>query len=119
MNKYYVLSDFEAYDMEVTAWNNGHQNPTGSGYGFKLSAHDRDTNFQRDWKTIFVLLPGLPRAIEVNVEKKSFWNSTCRELISKELGQWMIHNKYAPWSSGTPPKFRLYPDEGNHFRLEI
>jgi hypothetical protein len=36
--------------MIVTAWNNGKNNPSGSGYGFKVDIKDRDIYFNKDWK---------------------------------------------------------------------
>lgn len=104
--------------MEVTAWNNGSHHSTGAGYGFKVLADDRDKYFQRSWRTVFVSLPRVEGTVEVNVAKPSFWGSSCRELINREFGRWLIENGYAPWRSGAPPKFQLRHTEGNHFRLE-
>lgn len=104
--------------MDVTAWNNGQHHSTGAGYGFKISVEDRDANFQKPWKTVFVSLPGSPQEVEVNVAKPSFWGATCRELISREFGRWLIENGYAPWPSGAPPKFCLRPRSDNHFELD-
>jgi hypothetical protein len=104
--------------MEVTAWNNGEHRSTGAGYGIKVNAIDRDRYFQRSWKTVFVSLPGNEREIEVNISKLSFWGDICRELINREFGRWLLENGYAPWPSGTPPKFHLHHTSGNHFRLE-
>jgi hypothetical protein len=104
--------------MEVTAWNNGSHHSTGAGYGFKLDAGDRDRYFRRSWKTVFVSLLGVEGAVEVNVAKPSFWGASCRELISREFGRWLIDNGFAPWPLGTPPKFQLRPTSGNHFKLD-
>lgn len=104
--------------MKVTAWNNGQHHPTGAGYGFKISTNDRDNYFQRSWTTVLVSIPGVNQPVEVNVAKASFWSATCRELISREFGRWLIRNAYAPWSSGKPPKFELIPTTGNRFRLQ-
>ena len=104
--------------MEVTAWNNGSHHASGGGYGFKLRAEDRDRYFQRSWKTVFVSLPGVTDAVEVNVAKSSFWSASCRELISREFGRWLIENRYAPWQSGAPPKFQLRHSGSNRFKLE-
>ena len=104
--------------MEVTAWNNGQHYPTGAGYGFKVGAADRDKCFQRSWSTVFVSLPDAKEEVQVNIAKPSFWSATCRELISREFGRWLIQSGYAPWPSGAPPKFRLTPKNGNHFRLQ-
>ena len=43
-------------------------------------------------------------SVEVNVDKASFWGG-CRELISAEIGRWMLDRSYAPWPKGKPPKF--------------
>ena len=103
--------------MDVTAWNNGQRHRTGAGYGFKLSAEDRDRHFKKIWPTVFVSLPGVTQEVEVNIAKSSFWGRTCRELISRDFGQWLIARHYAPWASGNPPKFELVPIGGNHFKL--
>ena len=42
-----------------------------------------------------------------NTDKPSFWNDTCRELISKEIGLWLIRNGKAPWMKGHPSKLQL------------
>lgn len=105
--------------MEATAWNNGEHHATGAGYGFKIHAEDRDTYFERSWKTVFVSLPGEELEVEVNISKSSFWNDACRELINQEFGKWLLKKGYAPWQSGAPPKFRLLHQSSNHFRLKI
>lgn len=103
--------------MQVTAWTNGQHHRTGAGYGFKLLADDRDRYFDKSWSTVFVSLPGVPKEVEVNVSKASFWSNTCRELVSREVGLWLREHGYAPWASGNPPKFDLAPVRGNHFKL--
>jgi hypothetical protein len=104
--------------MEATAWNNGRHHSTGAGYGFKIGAKDRDRYFQRSWSTVFVSLPEMNQEVEVNIAKPPFWSATCRELISREFGRWLIKYGYAPWPSGVPPKFRLTPTNSNHFKVE-
>jgi hypothetical protein len=104
--------------MIVTAWNNGQHNNSGAGYGVKLSALDRDRIFDTSWRHIFLKLEGELREIEVNIAKNSFWGDTCRELIKKEIGQWMIANNLAPWPRGKPPKLELEPVKDNHFILK-
>jgi hypothetical protein len=103
--------------MQVTAWSNGQHHRTGAGYGFKLRAEDRDCYFDKSWSTVFVSLPGVPKEVEVNVAKSSFWGGSCRELISLDFGRWLRERGYAPWASGAPPKFDLAPVRGNHFKL--
>ena len=102
--------------MKVTAWNNGEHRSSGAGYGIKISAEDRDLYFDKHSKTVRIRLPD-GKDIEVNVAKSSFWNETCRELISKELGLWLIDGGYAPWPKGHPPNFELKPNR-DHFELK-
>lgn len=103
--------------MIVTAWKNGTPSPTGAGYGVKLAASDRDRFFDRNWKSVCLLLEGSPDVIEVNIDKPSFWGNTCRELISAEIGRWLIHNGLVPWPKGQPPTLSLNALEGNTFAL--
>jgi len=102
--------------MKVTAWNNGKHHRTGAGYGLKLAASDRDRYFHRSWKTVFVHFPDGEEA-EVNTAKASFWNESCRELISQKIGQWLIETRKAPWPAGAPPKFELIPQRARNFKL--
>lgn len=92
--------------MKVTAWNNGQHSTSGAGYGVKLSLEDRDEEFDRRWRAISMELEGGPK-IEINVEKDSFWNHTCRELIHAEIGRWLRGCGLAPWPKGEPPKLEL------------
>lgn len=101
--------------MIVTAWNNGKYHESGAGYGFKVSVKDRDRFFRRHWDTVLLELEGKETAIEVNINKRSFWGPRCRELISREIGRWLRENGYAPWPKGKPPKFLLEPLAGNRF----
>ena len=104
--------------MEVTAWNNGQHHTTGAGYGFKLSIEDRDRFFNKEWQSIFLSIPDATGEVEINIAKSSFWNQSCRELISKEIGNWLIKSDLAPWPSRQPPKFILERKEGNHFQVK-
>ncbi|MBA3516331.1 MAG: hypothetical protein H0T75_01465 [Rhizobiales bacterium] len=97
-------------EIVVTAWNNG-----GPGYGFKMSAADRNSCLKREWGAIELYLPGHAQPIRVNIDKDSMWNDTCREVISKDIGAWMRSTGIAPWPAGSPPKFRLTPRSERSF----
>ena len=103
--------------MKVKAWSNGSNNPDGNGYGLKINSHDRDNAFRHDWKTIFLDLEGESSPVEININKPSFWNKTCRELISVKIGKWLIKNGLAPCEKGHPPEIVLEQIDGNRFRL--
>lgn len=102
--------------MKVTAWNNGNFHQTGAGYGFKISVADRDLYFARAWRSVLITLPN-GSEIEVNTYKASFWNDSCREFISKEIGSWLIESGHAPWPKQAPPAFELQPTGERHFTL--
>lgn len=104
--------------MIVTGWNSGKHFESGAGYGLKLSIDDRDKYFRKKWSTIFVELPNNSVPIEISIEKPSFWNKTCRELISQEIGRWLRSEGLAPWTKGKPPKFKLTPNGDKKFKVE-
>ena len=95
--------------MIWTAWPNGRSHQSGAGYGLTVSAADRDRHFDRSWGTVFIELPSSPHSVvaEANIDKDAFWTGTCRHLISKDIGSWMIQAGYAPWPKGAPPKFTV------------
>lgn len=92
--------------MVVVGWNSGRHEKTGAGYGVKINRQDRDSFFRKEWKSVVVLLPD-GKQVEINIDKPSFWNDTCRELISKEIGSWLRSEGLAPWPKGKPPRFEL------------
>ncbi|KAF0105242.1 MAG: hypothetical protein FD147_2633 [Chloroflexi bacterium] len=103
--------------MIVKAWNNGTHHNDGNGYGIKITSRDRDQYFDPSWKTIILDLDGENALVEVNINKTSFWTEACRELISKEIGKWLIKNKLAPWPVGKPPVLEMVQMGERHFRL--
>ena len=96
--------------MIVTAWNNGRHHATGAGYGLKINAADRDQYFRREWQSVILILEGEDGTIEINVDKPSFWNASCRELISAEVGRWLLKNGLAPWPKSRPPRLNFGTD---------
>ena len=104
--------------ISATAWNNGQHHRSGAGYGLKISRTDRDRFFRREWRTVQLQI-GTDTPIVVNIDKPSFWNDQCRELISAELGRWMLANHLAPWPSGEPPHIALIPREPGKFDIRL
>lgn len=98
--------------MTVTAWTNGK-----TGYGIKIAKCDRDKYFKPEWEKVSVTLPNGKLAI-TNVDKKSFWNDTCRELISFEFRNWFKDAGIINWQKGNPPNFELVPIDDKKFKLE-
>ena len=102
----------------VTAWNNGDHSKTGSGYGLKISIDDRDNYFKKSAKSVVLHLSGKSGTISVNTDKPSFWSPLCRELVSKDIGAWLIANKMGKWARGSPPKLTMVSLGNNVFRLK-
>ena len=97
------------FPFPATAWTNGARSRTGAGYDLRISAEDRDKHFERRWNTVTLRMIGerTTRVAEANVDKTSFWDGTCRELINAEIGQWFIENGFDRWTHGIPPRFRM------------
>lgn len=101
-------NEIPAPQMIWTAWHNAGHDILSGGYGFRISASDRDKYFRREWSSVTIALPKADRYLlaSANVDKESFWRD-CRELISNEIGSWMIEQGLAPWPKGAPPKFNV------------
>jgi len=105
--------------MIVKAWNNGSHRIDGNGYGIKILIHDRDRYFDSSWKTISVVLEGYNEPIYVNINKASFWNNTCHELIDKEIGKWLIEHHLDRWQYRRPPELELIQIGERKFLLKV
>jgi hypothetical protein len=91
-----------------TAWKGGAGSLlSGGGYGIKIKIGDRDEFFRREWGNVQLIIPGIDIPVSVNIDKDSFWNDTCHELISTHLGRWMLSEGLAPWRKGHPPRIVL------------
>ncbi|MDD5456320.1 MAG: hypothetical protein PHV30_04725 [Candidatus Margulisbacteria bacterium] len=105
--------------MIVTCWKGGNGNVFDPiGYGLKVAIQDRDKYFNSNWDNIRVELNDNITVL-IKTNKKSFWNNSCHELISVEVGKWLIENNIAPWPKGNPPKLRLDLISNNYFKLSI
>jgi len=101
--------------MTVTAWKSGKHRESGGGYGLKVAVDDRDEYFKREWKYIVLELEGSSILVKPNVDKPSFWNEICHELIDQGIGKWLISNGLAPWPKQHPPKLRMEQVFENRF----
>lgn len=104
--------------MKWVAWNNGQRSSSGAGYGLRVPVADRNKYFKRSWKSVTLeLRTGRTyRCVKVNLDKPSFWEN-CPELISKEIGQWLIRRGCGTWPSGNPPRFDVTHPGGRVFRV--
>ena len=96
-------------EIVATAWNIGKHHRTGAGCGLEVSVVGRDNSFERRWGAVALWLPDAAHPIQVNIDKPSFWSSTCRDLISSDIGRWLLKRRMAPWPPGNPPRFKLRP----------
>lgn len=88
-------------------------------YGFKISVKDRDKYISKNWADIILELPTNEGYIKAkcNINKASFWNETCHEIIKKEIAEWLVDNGYDHWPFGRPYKFDVVYIQDNKFRL--
>jgi type IV secretion system protein VirD4 len=108
--------DVESSGFVATAWKNS-VSWESAAYGLKITREDRDKFFKREWKTVSLRLPNGVIAT-ANVDKDSFWNDTCRELISAEIGAWLRDAKLAPWPDRSPPRVEIIPESAQSFRVQ-
>jgi hypothetical protein len=102
-----------------TAWNNGKFHSSGAGYGFKVSIQDRDRYFNRAWKEakLVLLFRDGSKEEKVNIAKPSFWSDRCHEIISKQIGLWLMECGLAPWPSRSKPKLQAVVLGAGRFEL--
>lgn len=103
----------------VSAWNNGTHYPAHAAYGIKVKRKDRDKHFNRKWKSVLLKLRGKGGYVTVNLDKKSFWDPHCRELVSKDIGVWLKKNRQIPWMKSCPPRMLMEHVKGNKFRIRL
>lgn len=89
------------------AWKNGKHLANNTLYGIRITAKDRDAYFKREWKSVILYLNGEPQSVMVNIDKDSFWEADCIELINNKIKYWLNKNKKIPWPKGYPPEVIL------------
>ena len=98
-----------------SAWKNGAFEDPNVSYGLKVPVVDRKLHFSRKHPEVVLEIPFSSGAdsVKLDISKESFWNDTCRELISVRIGEWLKEQGVVPWASGRPPKVRVeVVDEG-------
>jgi hypothetical protein len=100
--------------FSAVAWSNG-----GTTFGLKISEQDRDQYLVRDWGTIYLELSGTDEAVEVNIDKASMWEGTCRELISRKIGDWLKRAGKRPWPKGKPPRVSMEYVGDRRFKVDL
>ncbi len=98
----------------ASAWNNG--NPdynSGAGLGLHIFTNYEKNIFGKKFETIDLYYNGELIAKDVNVTDKN-----CPELISSEIGKWLIDNGWHDWPDGKPYKFKL-SQRGNTNEFDI
>jgi hypothetical protein len=92
--------------LECSIWHNGQ-----TGWGIKVlgGISVRLANFDRSQSPVIVEIDGVD--VPVNVDKKSFWTSTCGELIRKPFGDFTKKHGLAVsdrvWLEVVEPKRRF------------
>ena len=95
--------------MKVTGWSNGK-----STYGIKVGRPNREAFFHRSLTRFVVEVDGID---DVHSPTDAFW-STCPELRSPAIRDWLRRQGPLPWAHRKPPRFTLVPLGEGRFRLE-
>jgi len=101
--------------MIVTAWHNGQDPEKDTSYGLKVHDDDIKRFFKREWRVVTLELEGASRPVEVNIDKPSFWDGVCGQLVKKEIGKWLRQAGLTKWPRGAPPKLEMTPMSENRF----
>jgi hypothetical protein len=91
----------------------------GGAIGLKVPIPDRDAYFDRTWSSVILHIPSDTGSlvVEVNIDKSSFWNDTCHELISKHIKKWLVSLGRVPWPWRQPPKVLVEALGGRAFAI--
>jgi hypothetical protein len=102
------------HEFKAVAWR-------GAEYGLKIKPSERDKYLNREWGSLKLYFAGEDRPVNVNIDKDSFWKKDrpCCELISKQIGVWLIKTGLAPWPKGRPPRFKLVPLAPRAFLISV
>lgn len=102
--------------LRVSAWKGGKFGARcGRTLGVRIGSENAEKYFDKKWKVAMLELDGIPVAVRIT---RTFWTS-CPELRSEYIGDWLRRRGLAPWPKGKPPRMVLKPLGGNRFRLEL
>lgn len=102
--------------VEVSGWKNGKFSAGRSvSLGVSVGRVNVQQFFDKKWGAILIKLG--ETTVQVKLTRR-FW-TTCPELRSSAIGDWMRRNGLVPWLKGKPPKMSLTPEGGIRFRLSL
>lgn len=99
--------------MIVKTWSNGRFNTNRAGYGIRIPIESRDKHFNKSWK--YVTLEIADKSVDIEL-RATFW-TTCSELRSKLIGEFLIKNNMGTWEKGHPHELQLEVVKSNIFAL--
>ena len=70
-------------------------------------------------KTITLFVEGEQEPVEIVTGKASMWERTCRELLKKEIGLWLLKAKLAPCPTRHPPAVVLVERSAGVFEARL
>lgn|GEM_PF-496331 len=101
--------------MIVTTWNNGTYSDDGNGYGIRFSRRNLPSLKQLGCNELILQLGENGEEVRCRIND-TFW-TTCPEVRSKMIGQYLIRNNMGKWQKGEPFKLSLFQLGGNRFVL--
>lgn len=96
--------------MQASAWR------SGTTYGIRVGAGNRDRHFRRQWERIEVEMDGIPHSFALT---PGFW-AHCPEFRDRGkavIRPWLQRHTGLPWPHGKPPRLTLLALGGSRFRL--
>lgn len=99
--------------MFVKTWSNRNVLKSGTGYGIRIGRANALKFFNQEWTEAILEVEDKQVIISLN---PTFW-TTCSELRSKYIGQFLIKKGLDTWDKGSPNRLILLPLEENYFKL--
>lgn len=102
--------------MIVTGWKNGKFGTRQDvAVGLAIGRKNREQYFDKKWDHILIDFDGGTARVAI---ANRFWTS-CPELRSRAIADWMKRNGLIPWPKGLPPRIKLIPIAQNKFQLSL
>jgi hypothetical protein len=98
--------------MQVTGWKSSR---VGGTLGLRVGKENAQRFFPRNWHSVGVELDGQRVIVPIT---NTFWTS-CPELRSPFIRDFLEEHGLAHWRKGRPPKLRLLPRPGNTFVVSL
>ena len=98
--------------MQVTGWKSSRR---GGTLGLRVGKDSAKKFFPRNWHSVQIELDGQLVTVPIT---KTFWTS-CPELRSHFITEFLERHGLSPWRPGSPPKMQLLRRLGDTFVVSL